>query len=292
MMGRKDLYNLESLYMLSAIAEYQGKRQAAEMLGISVDTISKYISNMELELGVKLLVSNSRGSYLTPNGHKLLEEFRKLKGVLSNVYTLKPEEETVQGSVRVLMNAGASSRFLCSEISDFLDSYPLLNLQVTNTFDRPTLANMAYDVAISYYRPTGSDEVIMGQKKVLCGYFASPEFLGRYGYPHDIDDMTENYRMINFENNMSSLAGWRELMKKAKIVPYSTNSTLAVDEAVSLGAGIGILPLRFKDSGLVCLDNIPCSECLMFYLIAHRKTKDVPRVRAVINYYHKFMELL
>lgn len=97
MMGRKDLYNLESLYMLSAIAEYQGKRQAAEMLGISVDTISKYISNMELELGVKLLVSNSRGSYLTPNGHKLLEEFRKLKGVLSNVYTLKPEEETVQG---------------------------------------------------------------------------------------------------------------------------------------------------------------------------------------------------
>ena len=216
MMGRKDLYNLESLYMLSAIAEYQGKRQAAEMLGISVDTISKYISNMELELGVKLLVSNSRGSYLTPNGHKLLEEFRKLKGVLSNVYTLKPEEETVQGSVRVLMNAGASSRFLCSEISDFLDNYPLLNLQVTNTFDRPTLANMAYDVAISYYAPTGADEVIVGQKKVLCGYFASPDFLSRYGYPRDIEDMIANYRMIYFENNMASLSRWRELMRRAE----------------------------------------------------------------------------
>jgi len=292
MMGRKDLYNLESLYMLSAIAEYQGKRQAAEMLGISVDTISKYISNMELELGVKLLVSNSRGSYLTPNGHKLLEEFRKLKGVLSNVYTLKPEEETVQGSVRVLMNAGASSRFLCSEISDFLDSYPLLNLQATNTFDRPTLANMAYDVAISYYAPTGADEVIVGQKKVLCGYFASPDFLSRYGYPRDIEDMIANYRMIYFENNMASLSRWRELMRRAKIVPYVTNSTFSVEEAVNLGAGIGMLPMRFKDSGLVCLDNICCTEGLMFYLIAHRKTKDVPRVRAVINYYHKFMELL
>lgn len=67
---------------------------------------------------------------------------------------------------------------------------------------------------------------------------------------------------------------------------------ISVEEAVNLGAGIGMLSMRFKDSGLVCLDNICCMGGLMFYLITHRKAKDVQRVRAVINYYHKFMELL
>ena len=50
------------------------------------------------------------------------------------------------------------------------------------------------------------------------------------------------------------------------------------------------MPLRLKEEGLVFLDNIPYDEEATIYLVAKKKTKDIPRVRAVIDYYRSSLE--
>ena len=46
MINRKDLQNIESLFMLSTLGECRSKRKAAEAIGASVDTLNKYIGNL------------------------------------------------------------------------------------------------------------------------------------------------------------------------------------------------------------------------------------------------------
>ena len=67
---------------------------------------------------------------------------------------------------------------------------------------------------------------------------------------------------------------------------------MALINALENHTGVGIMPLSFAQHGLVCLDNLPCERPINYYLYANRHTKDIPRVRTVINFYKDIMEKL
>ena len=62
--------------------------------------------------------------------------------------------------------------------------------------------------------------------------------------------------------------------------------------AIENNTGICIMPLSFALQGLVCLDNITCDSPLYYHLYANRNTKDIPRVRTLINFYKNIMDKL
>ena len=64
MINRKDLQNIESLFMLSTLGECRSKRKAAEAIGASVDTLNKYIGNLEAEFGLQLVISSEHLSLI------------------------------------------------------------------------------------------------------------------------------------------------------------------------------------------------------------------------------------
>ena len=58
------------MLFLLAVTQHANKRRASEALSTSVDTINKYIDNLEHDLNLKLLYSDSRGTNLTESGEK------------------------------------------------------------------------------------------------------------------------------------------------------------------------------------------------------------------------------
>ena len=60
--------------------------------------------------------------------------------------------------------------------------------------------------------------------------------------------------------------------------------------ALENSTGIGILPLGFATQGMVHLDNIPCDYPICYHLYANRNTKDIPRVRTIVNFYKNIMD--
>ena len=74
MISKKDIANLESILLLRAVEQHAGKRKASEALNTSVDTINKYLDNLEQELGVKLLSTSSRGSNLTNVARRIADK--------------------------------------------------------------------------------------------------------------------------------------------------------------------------------------------------------------------------
>lgn len=101
MISKKDIANLESILLLRAVEQHAGKRKASEALNTSVDTINKYLDNLEQELGVKLLSTSSRGSNLTNVARRIADKAGKVKEILDDIYSIRHENKEVKGEVRV-----------------------------------------------------------------------------------------------------------------------------------------------------------------------------------------------
>lgn len=290
--SKKDISNIEGVFMVAAVAEHLGKKQAAAAMNTSVDTMNKYISDLENELGVKLLSSNGRGSIMTMNGRLIADKGKKIKSMLHEIYDVKPNNIEVKGEVRVGMSVGARSNLIPRDLGDLFDKYSELSIVFTHTYDVPNLNDMSYDIALIFDEPTGSDLVIIQEQKMECGFFASPRYLSQHGYPIDLEDMLQNYRVLSRTDGNHRIKGWKDSLKKAKDICFQTNTAFDLADAITNGVGIGILPMRYKSDGLVCLDNIKCEADLKIYLVAHKSSKDLPKNRAVIDYYRNLMRHL
>lgn len=291
-MNRKDLDLIEAVCSLKTIDKCQGKRQAAMEFGISVDTLNKYIDYLENEVGYKVLASNGRGSYLTSRGAELVEKAIALEAILDNIKSGIADRKDISGEVRVGMSLMISSNLMPRDINDFYLKYPNISIISSVVLDSEIsdsqISNV--DVALTFEAPSSPDLVVIHSKKIELGYFASPQYLSRYGYPVDLEDMQNNHRIIHKLESDKFIKGWADFLKKAKHKCYSTNSSFSMYEVLHHGIGIGIMPLRYKDEGMVCLDNVKCESNIVFYLVTHSNSKNIPKVRAVLNYYKDLLD--
>lgn len=291
MIRKKNFISIQALFILAAIDKYGGKRKVSEILGISIDTINKYISILEEELGYELLINSAKGSQLTMLGKDLIRHANIMEDIFNNIYDNKATDKDLKGDVLVSMPLSVFTNLLPESISDFFSEYPNINIINQTFIDNTDFNIINSDLGITFIPPNNNDIVILYEKKVECGYFASPQYLSTHGYPKDFDDMLENHWVISRVQLQNFMQNWKDVIKKAKHTRYVTNSTYAATEVVRCGGGIAIMPLRYsRQEGFVCLDNFKCEEAPTVYLVAKKKSKDIPRVRAAIGYYKRLLD--
>ena len=290
MITKKDLMNMEGLFMLASIFQHGKKRKASELLGTSMDTINKYVSNLEKSLGRSLISSGGRGTKLTVFGEEVVDNARKIKTILDEMYKSAPVEGVISGEVRVGINLAVRPNLSSEQVGELIDKYPQIVVTSIVTDGDPDMRDLSYDIGICRSVPESSDLVLIYDKKVECGFFAAPSYLAKHGYPVDLQDMMQNYHLLNKIDSSRFVKGWKDVCKNAKYLSYHSNSTYDLNEVIGNGGGIGVMPMMYKEKGLVCLDNIPCESDLHYYLIARRSTKDIPRVRVLLNYYKEVMK--
>ena len=291
MINKKDMSMLESILYLRAIEQCSGKRKASETLGTSVDTINKYIDNLENYFGLKLISTNGRGSDLTETAKRIVDKTSKIKEVLDDIYNIKLNNQEIKGEVRVFMSLGYASYMVPQDLSALFDIFPGLHINSITAMDTSFFNIKDVDIAITYQEIDNQDTVLISEKKVHCGFFASSQYLAQKGYPIDLDGMVKNHRLITKHDSLLARVLGEERFKKANIC-FKSNNTLALINALENNTGIGIMPLSFALHGLVCLDNIICDCPITYHLYANRLTKDIPRVRTLINFYKDIMKKL
>lgn len=278
----------------STVPQHSNKRKASEALNTSVDTINKYIDNLEQDLSLKLLYSDSRGTNLTENGRKILASAEQITDIIHSMYSATIENTDAlsdcSGKVRVAMSLGINANLRPGYVRDFFDRYPDISVISTVTPEAPKLDDMTYDIALTNRKPTSPNVVVIREIKVEYGFFASPEYLDAHGYPIDFDEMIAAHRILTTADSADYISGWKDTLKKARFVNFNTTSHNSLVALVHAGLGIAALPLFYKREGLVCLDNLFCESSLKFYLCAHKNVKDIPRVRAVINFYTAMLD--
>jgi len=290
----KSLNNIESVFMLEAIRRFHVKRQAAKELNISVDTINKYIEGLEQELGIKLVTVGGNGCSLTENGAKVADICMAINECMQKIYDINIKESEIKGEVRIAYDRDVRSNIYARNLAKLFQRYPQLSPKIDTYSSLPDLGDLRYDVCLSYYIPKGDDLVILAERKVPCGYFAAAEYLQKHPYPATFEDILHNHRIILKKNSNTRTDKIIEQVEKSGGQVCVSNSSFIINDMVASGVGISILPISFarEDNNLVCLDNIKCDVYKTIYLLGHRTTKDIPKIRVVIDYYKDLLKNL
>ncbi len=293
-MNIKDINLLQAICYLQIIEKYAGKKQAAQRFGVSIDTLNKYIDNLEQELGYKVLSSNVRGSFLTPRGKELLKKSAIIESVLDDVKSNAEEGKEIAGEVRVAISSIAASALFSKDLVSFQEQYPQIKLLhlIRNEDGQNAVPFSDVDIALSLSLPTDSDSVVICSKKIEFGFFAAPQYISKYGCPQNMEDLIANHQIVNKIGYEKYIEGWADVLKKAKSNNFATNVSYYMYEVLKNGLGIGIMPLRFKQEGMFYLEHLPCESNISLHLITHLGCKDIPKNRAVLNYYKDLLQEL
>lgn len=129
--------------------------QAAAYHNIPQPAMSKTISRLERELGVKLFERSKNKIALTPSGEKFYAEVRdSLLNLDIAVQDIAEESQELSGEIRLIVHQNRAGLIDC--ISEFHKLYPKVTFRVFHEADN---ANGQYDMCISSVPPSTDDDI-------------------------------------------------------------------------------------------------------------------------------------
>lgn len=129
------------------VAQYQSFTKAAEMLRNNQPNITRYINNLESELGCKLFIRSNRGVKLTPEGENLFEHVAIAQEHLRlGESELQKEKELNSGLITLGVSENALRIFLLNHLERFHEQYPHVRLRITNHTTPEALESLRNDL--------------------------------------------------------------------------------------------------------------------------------------------------
>lgn len=204
--------DLDALKTFAAIASLGSFARASEKLGLSRGIVSKRVSGLETDLGVKLINRTTRTMSLTEAGRKLHVMVDTVFGLLDNAEKdIRSETATPHGTLRVNAPMSFGVRHLGKIVDDFLLRYPEVDVELTLDDRVVNIVEEGFDVAVRIRRLEDSSllaKYLAPARMVLC---ASPDYLEKRGepkQPHDLEtqdclvyDYLARHGVWSFERN-------------------------------------------------------------------------------------------
>jgi len=172
---------LEQLHYLEVLSKYTSLSQAAAALFISQPALSRAISKLEKELGLKLVRCTNNGCTLTEDGKKIVQYAGKISNEVANIYQYASGKNNI-GKIYFTSVPSLSDNLIISALSAFQKKYR--NRQLIFNFDTAdnimqSLKNNTIDFAlINHIRvadnifPLETDETfhtsLLFSDKALC----------------------------------------------------------------------------------------------------------------------------
>ena len=139
-MNKAEFPSLNALRVFESVARLQSFKQAAAELGVTQSAVSRQLTSLEKQLGVKLIQRDNRVHALTAAGQVLAPElhrvFRQLERIVT--YTIT-EGEHARRELSIGISHEIYSQWLAPKLDEFRQLYPHLDLrfvQVQEYMDR------------------------------------------------------------------------------------------------------------------------------------------------------------
>lgn len=180
------------LLMLLEVVEQGSFAKAAEVRNIDRSVISKQISRLEDELGVRLLNRSTRSFSLTAAGAEMIKKATELRELLGE--TLRMAENYHQEPRGVLKIASSSiigRRYLQPVINDFQKRFPQVEIELRLDDRVVDIISEGFDLAFRIGKPKDSSLIARPIARNRLLILAAPEFIKIYGLPLKIEDLAD-----------------------------------------------------------------------------------------------------
>lgn len=219
---------------------------AGRELRLSAASVSRIISDLEADLGVRLFNRTTRSLNLTDAGREFVNKSSGMLEELENMRSVVRERHAVpRGELRISSVAAFGSECLAPVLPRFLQAYPQIKVSVDIGNRLVDLIEEHYDIAIRV-GPLPDSSLIaqkISSQKVLI--VASPEFCRQHGTPDDIADLASLPSVTQISGEWGRIHQFRH---KGKAIDFEApqhftmNSAAAVRNACLTGYGFTLLP--------------------------------------------------
>jgi len=238
--------DLNHVAVFARVVELESFTAAAKQLGLPKSSVSRTVTRLEDELGVRLLQRTTRKLHLTEAGQLYYERARvSLAGLEEAASAATNLSAEPRGTVRMSAPADMGVMNLGDVVARFVRKYPLVHVEISLSSRFVDLVAEGFDLALRAGRLADSSLVARKIGSDTLGLFASNAYLRRRGRPKTLADLARHDCVLFRGTHGKSewkLTGPRGEERVTVRGPLNADEMAFVQQAVTAGVGIALLP--------------------------------------------------
>lgn len=169
---------LEKSQVFIRIVESGSISKAADQLHMTKSAVSKSLSELEKDLGVKLLDRTTRTQHLTDSGQHFYKQALDIVSDFDSLFsdTITKANE-VKGDLRISLPLSFGTQHLMQPIDEFIRLYPLVKLDITYSDSQLGIVDEGFDLVVRIGEL--KDSTLRAKKLTMTNMsiLASPRFI-------------------------------------------------------------------------------------------------------------------
>lgn len=187
---------MDKLMAMTVFAEVVGAGsfvKAADRLAISTTAVSRYVSDLEKHLGVRLMQRNTRSLSLTEDGQRFFDRSLDILAVVAEAEAEAAHSaQEPSGRLRVSVPLSLTVNCLLPHLAEFQRRYPKIELQLTASDRIVDLYSDPVDAALRVSRQFSEELIVRELMPVRMAISAAPSYLQRRGTPQTLEDLEQH----------------------------------------------------------------------------------------------------
>ena len=237
---------LSSLRAFVKVVETSSFSEAGRRLRLSRSVVSKYVAELEEDLGVQLLSRTTRRVTPTENGQAYFERALAILADLDAAdHAVSQSHATPRGLLRINAPMSFGTMQLGPALVGFMKQYPELQIQLALSDEHVDPVQDGLDVTLRIAELESSSLIarrLMPIERVVC---ASPTYLKQHGVPEHPTDL-RNHDCLTY-GYLSTGNQWKLTGKDGDhwVNPRWTlcaNNAEVLRDAAAAGRGVALLP--------------------------------------------------
>ncbi len=249
--------NTDNLQVFVDVVRFGSFSQVARHRAIAPSSISRIISTLEKELGVRLFQRNTRQLSLTEAGDIYYQRVESIVEELSLAQqAIQESSRQTQGPIRLAASPSFGITCVAPRLSALHQQHPGLKVELLLSDKKNDLFSERIDLAIRQGHLTDSNLVAERFLTSCYRVCASPSYLSKKGTPKIPSDLTEHtcltFPFSGFDQN------WH-FKKRTKEHDVYTNlkdiTSVAIDSPLVINNGLALKQCAIDGAGIVLLSN-------------------------------------
>jgi len=236
---------ISHLVAFSEVVHHGSFSKAAEALGLTKSALSQQISNLEEELGFRLLNRTTRGISLTSMGQNLLGPSQNIRHqTQALLQQIQHENDQPSGRFRITAPHSLHMNVVLPALEKFCIEYPKLSPELHISDGNIDLIAEKIDIAIRAGEPEDSSLRGLPIGALTEWICSSPAYLAQQGKVTQPDQLAKlNWLAASWHKTDIQLFKQSKRAYELKLdIKIRTNTLDGLTELVTRGLGIALLP--------------------------------------------------
>lgn len=283
--------NLSDVRVFLAVLRAGSTLAASKSLGMAQPTVARRIEALEHTLRLVLFERNTQGFQPTQDALTLVSSAEAIEEA-AKVLDMKAARlaSTQSRTIRITAVTDAFNPRLSAILEGFVESYGNVSFDLIPNDETVDISAGDADIAIRWTNRNLDDPSLICRKLTAVGVslFASKSYAAKSDLPHSETDL-DGHRYLVFGGKLAdnSINKWLRKRIDPDQIAMTCQDFKAMETSVQMGAGIGMLPTRFKrtDETLVQCFELPEDLESIVWLLVNPAAYRRPEVKAFTAFF-------